>query len=53
LSFAVGTPLKAVERRMIEATLRHAGGDRSLAADLLGINPRTIYRREVEWRGPT
>jgi two-component system response regulator HydG len=49
LSFEVGTPLKHVERRMIEATLQKVGGDKSLAASLLGITARTIYRREAEW----
>ena len=48
-SFDVGTPLKVVERRMIEETLRYAGGDKNLAANLLGITARTIYRREAEW----
>jgi two-component system response regulator HydG len=51
LTFAVGSPLSQVERRMIEATLRHCDGDRSLAANLLGISARSIYRREAEWRG--
>ena len=27
------------------------GGDKLLAAQLLGITARTIYRREAEWRG--
>ena len=49
LSFEVGTPLKVVERRMIEETLRYCGGDKSLAASLMGITARTIYRREAEW----
>jgi len=49
VSFEVGTPLKVVERRMIEETLRSAGGDKNLAASLLGITARTIYRREAEW----
>jgi two-component system response regulator HydG len=49
LSFEVGTPLKVIERRMIEATLRQVGGDKNLAANLLGITARTIYRREAEW----
>ena len=49
LTFEVGTPLKNVERRMIEATLRYTDGDKSLAASLLGITARTIYRREAEW----
>ena len=51
LTFGVGTPLDQVERRMIEATLRQVGGDRPLAANLLGISTRSIYRREAEWRG--
>jgi len=49
ISFEVGTPLKHVERRMIEETLRSTGGDKVLAASLLGITARTIYRREAEW----
>jgi two-component system response regulator HydG len=50
LSFAVGTPLKQVERRMIQETLRHTHGDKGLTASLLGITARTIYRREAEWK---
>jgi two-component system, NtrC family, response regulator HydG len=49
VSFEVGTPLKIVERRMIEETLRYCNGDKSLAASLMGITSRTIYRREAEW----
>jgi two-component system response regulator HydG len=49
LSFRVGTPIKEMERAMIEATLRFASGDKNLAANLLGITARTIYRREAEW----
>jgi two-component system response regulator HydG len=49
LAFEVGTPLKNIERRMIEETLRFCDGDKSLAASLMGITARTIYRREAEW----
>src|SRR5262245_16157913 len=42
---AVGTPLDEVERRLIRETLRHARGDKSVAAQLLGISTRTIYRK--------
>ena len=45
LSFAVGTPLEEIERRVIHATLEHTGGDKRLAAQLLGIATRTIYRK--------
>lgn len=50
LSFTVGTPLKTVERRMIEATLKKCDGDRPKTATLLGTTVRTLYRREAEWR---
>ena len=45
LTFSVGTPLDEVERRLISETLRHARGDKSIAAQLLGISTRTIYRK--------
>ncbi len=45
LSFSIGTPLEDVESRMIRETLKHTGGDKSLAAQLLGISTRTIYRK--------
>ena len=50
LTFGVGTPLAEVEQRLIIETLRHAGGDKSLAAQLLGISARTIYRKLDEAR---
>jgi two-component system, NtrC family, response regulator HydG len=52
LAFEVGTTLKEIERQMITETLRYAQGDKALAANLLGITARTIYRREAEWREP-
>jgi two-component system response regulator HydG len=45
LSFPIGTPLDEVERRLIRETLRVTEGDKSLAAQLLGISTRTIYRK--------
>jgi len=50
IMFSVGTPLDEVELRLIRETLRHAKGDKSVAAQLLGISTRTIYRKlgEVE-----
>jgi two-component system response regulator HydG len=50
LTFAVGTPLEEIERRVIHATLGHVGGDKRLCAQLLGIATRTIYRRLEEER---
>jgi two-component system response regulator HydG len=45
ITFSVGTPLDEVERRLIRETLRHAKSDKSVAAQLLGISTRTIYRK--------
>jgi DNA-binding NtrC family response regulator len=45
MSFSIGTPLEEVELRLIRETLRHTKGDKSLAAQLLGISTRTIYRK--------
>ena len=44
-TFPVGTPLHEVERRVIHGTLQHTSGDKQLAAQLLGISARTIYRK--------
>jgi two-component system response regulator HydG len=45
LTFEVGTTLDDIELRVIKETLRHAKGDKVLAAQLLGISTRTIYRK--------
>ena len=45
LRFSIGTPLSEIERRAIHATLQHTSGDKQLAAQLLGISARTIYRK--------
>lgn len=41
----VGTKLEDVERALIRETLKETHGDKSLAAQLLGIAARTIYRK--------
>jgi DNA-binding NtrC family response regulator len=51
LTFSIGTPLEEVELRMIKETLKHAQGDKPLAAQLLGISTRTIYRKLGENEG--
>ncbi len=53
LTFAVGTALAEIEMRVIRETLRHTRGDKRLAATLLGIATRTIYRRLAESSDPT
>ena len=47
-----GTPLDEVERRLIRETLRHARGDKSVAAQMLGISSRTVYRKLAEMGEP-
>jgi two-component system response regulator HydG len=44
LTFKIGTPLKELERQAIDITLQHTRGDKTMAARLLGIATRTIYR---------
>ncbi|HUB08847.1 MAG TPA: sigma-54 dependent transcriptional regulator [Myxococcales bacterium] len=45
LTVPLGTPLEEIERRVIRETLRQTRGDKTLAAQLLGIATRTIYRK--------
>ena len=45
LVFTIGTPLRDIEQLAIEETLKYTGGDKKLAARLLGIAARTIYRK--------
>jgi two-component system, NtrC family, response regulator HydG len=44
LTFKIGTPLRELERKAIDITLQHTRGDKNMAARLLGIATRTIYR---------
>jgi transcriptional regulator with PAS, ATPase and Fis domain len=41
----VGMTMEEVERRMIAATYRAAGGDKRRTASILGIGLRTLYRK--------
>ncbi len=41
----IGTPLEECERILIRETLKVTGGDKNLAAKLLGVATRTIYRK--------
>src|SRR5437762_6003499 len=44
LTFKIGTPRSELERKAIDITLHHTRGDKNMAARLLGIATRTIYR---------
>jgi DNA-binding NtrC family response regulator len=45
LSIQVGASLREVEKRVIEATVRHCAGNLSRAAKILGINRSTLYEK--------
>ena len=47
-SFPLGTTLKEIELIVIKQTLEAVGGDKAKAAEILGINQRTIYRKLPE-----
>ena len=49
LSVRVGMTVAETERRLIEATLAHTGGDKPRAAAMLGIGLRTLYRKLGEF----
>jgi two-component system response regulator HydG len=45
VSFKIGTPLHEVETRMLEETLRLTKGNKTLTAKILGIDPKTVFRK--------
>jgi two-component system response regulator HydG len=44
LTFKIGMPLRELERQAIEIALAHARGNKPMAARLLDVSARTIYR---------
>ncbi len=48
ISIKIGTPLDEVEKEMLIQTLRATKGNKRKAAQLLGINVRTIHRKMEE-----
>ncbi|OGP88459.1 MAG: hypothetical protein A2156_03255 [Deltaproteobacteria bacterium RBG_16_48_10] len=52
LSIRIGTPLEEVERKILLETLRATKGNKRKAAQLLGINVRTIHRKIEELQEP-
>jgi DNA-binding NtrC family response regulator len=51
ITFSVGTTIEQMELVAIKETLRQVRGDKALAAQLLGISIRTIYRKLGESEG--
>jgi two-component system, NtrC family, response regulator AtoC len=49
LVFALGTPLAAMEKRTILATLAHCQGNKRQAAQVLGVSLKTLYNRLNEY----
>lgn len=45
ITIPLGTPLDEIEQRVLHETLKMTGGDKKLAAKLLDISTRTIYRK--------
>lgn len=45
ITIPIGMPLEEVENKVIQETLRTTKGDKTLAAKILGITSRTIYRK--------
>jgi two-component system, NtrC family, response regulator HydG len=52
ISIKIGTPLEDVEREMLIQTLKATKGNKRRAAELLGINVRTIHRKMEEFTSP-
>ena len=46
-----GVTVDAAERALIELTLRHTGGNRSKAAEALGISIKTLFNKLKEYEG--
>ena len=49
VTIRVGTSLAEAERQILLATLAHANGDKGLAASILGVGRRTVYRKLEEY----
>jgi len=47
-----GTPIRSVERQLLETTLRETQGNRTRAAEMLGISVRTIRNKIREYGLP-
>ena len=46
---ANGKRLKDIEKEHILRVLKEAGGQRGKAAEILGVDPKTLYRKLLEY----
>lgn len=53
IQIPLGLPLKQVEKLLFDETLKSTDGDKRVAARLLGVHPRTIYRYLEQKTEPT
>jgi DNA-binding NtrC family response regulator len=51
IQIRVGSTIAAAEKALIHATLEHCGGNKTRAADVLGISLKTLYNRLNAYRG--
>ncbi len=50
ITFDVPTPIEEVEKRMILATLKKLGGNKTQAAQLLKISLKTLHNKLTQYR---
>jgi DNA-binding NtrC family response regulator len=50
LTIQVGVSLREVEKQVIEATLCHYDGNRTLAAKILGIDRSTLHEKIKKYK---
>ena len=51
LTLEPGMTVDEAERALIEMTLRHTGNNRTRAAEILGISPKTLFNKLREYGG--
>ncbi|MCD6521353.1 sigma-54-dependent Fis family transcriptional regulator [Candidatus Calescamantes bacterium] len=51
VTIKLGTPWHEIEKELIFAALRKSGGNKSKAAEILGLSRRTLYRKLRELKG--
>ncbi len=45
ITFKIGTPLAEIEQVVLDQTLRATKGNKTLTAKILGIDPKTVFRK--------